>query len=569
MEKKNLLAQESFVDQVAAFHTLEDMIIYLVGYAKYMFDYVNNEKDQEMETVFSENMFNKRFIKELTAKSSLEEMESCLTEYCRQILEKAVNKKAKKLYQHLLSYPQEERYQMMNLPTPPKNLKPVPATNKGTLSTIFGDIRYTKYGLYIPSINKSVKNYAPIDDFLNIIQSVHYPKSILKKISKLITKMSYQDVADVLNDHNVAITKQSVWNLTREIIAPRIYDYEKEKTLDFLFEKNKEKEKRNISTLFIEWDGVWISLDNTKDIESKTGKKREMKLGKAYIGWAERYGGKDKKVYKTEGTRYVAGFQAPMVLKTMLHGKIDELFDYANVKQIIVNGDGANWIFQDYEDDARVTLQLDMFHIIQNVHRGLKDGKLKNKILKMIDKSQFLEVTEMLRKEIEDNCREQNAKKTKKLLEYLENNFSALKRYQNVTLVKLEDGLEARNLGTMEASVRQVIGRRMTVAAWSMEGARAMATILCLEHEGKLDEVLDIVLDRHYYIKHGDLDLSKFVEDYIKKNDDEMEKRGQEANQKIIAKGKYAKGIANLEINFKQILKKDNTAAKYVMKSLF
>lgn len=572
MERKNKLEEltllDAIIEQIITFHSLTDMIIYLIGYIEDLLIYAE-KGNKEMEVVFSDKMISKQLIKAVAKQEKLEDMETYLKEYCRLIIEKAINIKSKRLYEHYMSYSKEERCVMIGV-NPKEQRSVVPSNNKGTLATVFGAIRYTKYGVYVPTIRNSSRVFAPIDDFLNVISGLQYPKEVLKKIGHLVTKVSYQEAAEILNNSNIAITKQSVWNLTRDIIAPRVFDYEKEKTLDYLLgNKNKDTEKKQISTLFIEWDGVWLSLDNTKDESQKTGKKQEMKLGKAYIGWAEKYGAGENTVYRTEGTRYVAGFEAPETLRTMLNGKIDEVFDYANVKQIIVNGDGANWIFQDYDLDARVTLQLDMFHIVQKIHRCIKDNELKTKVLKLVDGNQFLEITELLRKEIEAKSKTEDVKKLKTILEYLENNFGALRRYQKVVFVKLENGLKARNLGTMEASVRQVIGRRMRVSAWSLEGARAMAAMLCLEHEGKLEEVLDKVLNRDYKMKYSEINLDKFIQEYREKEDKEMMKHGQEANKKIIARGKYAKALVNIDINFKELLKKNNTAAKYIPKSIF
>ena len=569
--------QEEVIEQLLAFQNLEDMILFLVGYMEALFDRGRGEK--AMDGIFPETMFNKAFLKELGRKESLEKMQDTLTEYCRQILERAVNKKAKKLYEEFMSYPIEKRHQMLGLEKGRCSAME-PADNSAPLATVFGPIRYVKYGVYIPTIRNSVKVYSPIEDFLNVLPSIQYPKPILKRIGRLVTKLSYQETAKTLENCNIQMTRQTVWNLTREIIAPRIYDYEKEKTLDYLLgNTDTEKEKKQISTLFIEWDGVWVSLDNTKDESQKKGHKKEMKLGKAYIGWTERYGTGDKKFYKTEGTRYVAGFEPPLVLRTMLQGKIDDVFDYANVKQIIIGGDGANWIFHDYDEDARVILQLDMFHIRQKINRSIKDKAQKKKIVKLLKEDKYSEITEMLREDIENRCRTDNVKKEKELLEYFDNNFGALRRYQKVVIVKLQEDdeeesaknpkLEARNLGTMEASVRQVIGRRMSMAAWSMEGARAMATMLCLEHEGRLEQVLDVVLDRQYKLKHRNINLEKFIQEYIEKEDKEMMKRGQEANKKIISRGKYQSAIANVEIGFEKLLREHNEAARYVLRSVF
>ena len=96
-----------------------------------------------------------------------------------------------------------------------------------------------------------------------------------------------------------------------------------------------------------------------------------------------------------------------------------------------------------------------------------------------------------------------------------------------------------------------------------------MATMLCLEHEGRLEDVLDIVLDRYYKMKHQNLDLEKFIQEYIEKEDKEMMKRGQEANRQIIARGKYQSAILNVEINFKKILQENSGVARYIPKTLF
>ncbi|MDO4765936.1 MAG: UPF0236 family protein [Eubacteriales bacterium] len=565
-QRKKFEVCEEVFDVLSSFQSMQDMIIYLVGYAEDIYNYVKIE-EKKMNMVFPERMFNKKILKQLEKEDSLEDMQNTLTEYCRQLLEKAINKKSKKLYEHFMEYSIAERHKMFGLQYKGKS-DLLPSNNETTLATVFGNIRYVRYGVYVPTRVNSARVFAPIDDYLNVIQNIQYPKPVLKRIGSLITKLSYRDTSKELEKYNITISKQNIWNLVRDVIAPRIYDYEKEKTIDFLL-GNQSGDKKKVSTLFIEWDGVWLSLDNTKDESQKTGKKREMKLGKAYIGWAERYGKGNNKSYKTVGTKYVAGFEAPTVLRTMLHGKIDEAFDYANVEQIIVGGDGAKWIFQDYDLDARVTLQLDMFHIKQRINRCIKNKEMKKKICRLIEEDKYLELIEMLRTNIESRIREEDVKKEKELLEYLDNNFSALKRYQKTRIVKVDSKMEARNLGTMEASVRQVLGRRMKMSAWSMEGARAMATMLCLEHEGKLEEVLDVVLDRQYKFKYSDVNLEKFVLEYLLKEDMEMMKKGQEANQKVIARGKYAKAIANVEIDFKSILKKNNTIARYIPKSLY
>lgn len=568
------MVEKKLFETLCSFYELEDMVLYLTGY---LWELLECAMGKENEKIFSDAMLSQRLIKEIARKEDLEEMEKYLKDYCRKILQKAMEKKGKEILKHWVSLSGAQRYDILeaigvNVDRKHAGRRGMNTFERqGTLATNFGDLIYKRYGAIVPTMNNSYRYYVPLDDYLNLIPGIHYPKNVLKKIGKDITKMSYRQTADSLKQIGISITQATVWNLVRDIIAPRIYDLEKKWTLSHLLEKDDEigTTKEIISTLFIEWDGVWLSLDNTKDKTQKSGKKKELKLGKAYIGWAKRYGKEDKSSYETVGTRYVAGFEAPEVLREMLNGKIHEAFEYADVKQIIVGGDGANWIFQDYEEDARVILQLDMFHIRQKINRSIKDKAQKKKIVKLLKEDKYLEITEMLREDIENRCRTDNVKKEKELLEYFDNNFGSLRRYQKVAYVKLkeEKNLEARNLGTMEASVRQVIGRRMTMSAWSMKGAKALATMLCLEHEGKLDKVLDIVLDRQYQIEYADICLPDFIKEYKEGKDKEQVLKGREANQKVVAKGRYAAAITNVDINLKKIIEMNN-AQKYLPKDI-
>ena len=149
--------EAAVVEQLVAFQSFEDMILFLSGYMIALFTY--DKKEKIMDGVFPETMFNKSFLKELSRKKSLEEMQDTLTEYCRQMLEKAVNKKSKKLYDHFMSYSIEERHQMIGMKKK-RNSAMLPANNKGRLATVFGTIRYVKYGVYIPSINHSIFFFA-------------------------------------------------------------------------------------------------------------------------------------------------------------------------------------------------------------------------------------------------------------------------------------------------------------------------------------------------------------------------------------------------------------------------
>lgn len=177
-----------------------------------------------------------------------------------------------------------------------------------------------------------------------------------------------------------------------------------------------------------------------------------------------------------------------------------------------------------------------------------------------------MEIIDLLENYIEVNNKVIDVKMEKKLLDYFINNFYALRRYQRVTYVKLKNNLEARNLGTIEASVRNVIGKRMKMSAWSMEGAKALATMLCLEHENRLDYVLNIALDRKFQLKYEDINLQNFFTKYVNEKNKQHEELGRQANIKILARGKNLPSIINSDINLHKIMMENPEIKKFFPK---
>ena len=88
---------------------------------------------------------------------------------------------------------------------------------------------------------------------------------------------------------------------------------------------------------------------------------------------------------------------------------------------------------------------------------------------------------------------EAEAEKVEELITYFGNNEDGLLPYQEQGFIIPEppEGLEYRNMGTMENHIWSIIARRMKHrhASWSIKGGNHLAKILAKKGSGKLSEV--------------------------------------------------------------------------------
>jgi hypothetical protein len=238
---------------------------------------------------------------------------------------------------------------------------------------------------------------------------------------------------------------------------------------------NELEGKKQVEILFEEKDGLFISIQGEKH-------KKEIKLAKVYEGWQHETVA--SKRYKTVNTLYFAGYHKPEEFDSIINSRIAQIYDMDYLKTKILNGDGAEWISKEVEEDASVQYQLDLFHIYQKAARKISNLDERKKIKKLIKDKKFSQLIDECKKLYEAERDEKEKEKLREVYIYYENNKDALVRYRDRENFNLETDQELKDLGTMEGSVHNVLATRMKGhgLSWSMTGADAMAKLLCLKH---------------------------------------------------------------------------------------
>ncbi len=546
--------------------------------------YLINLSEKELDMLMLDDI-DDGFIKELSDEESIDSLSDELLVYANELLEKTLDYKCEMFMRNVkelsrlkkkkfVKIKNENRFRRRdNTVIKRKEIARilVESTLKISIVSKLGEVKVRNLYIYITYTDFTKKKINYVKDILNKNgTNTKYSLEIIKKIGRLIPIMSYPKLAKLLNDDGIDITRQSIYNIVKNNITPKILEYEKQTTFNYMMGTNEGEPKKVVSTLFVEWDGLFIAIKGSDRRSSRRGlKKNELKLGKAYIGWTKRYGKGDNASYATKDALYVSGFETSEVLREMLNSKISEVFNYAKVDQIIVGGDGASWVFNDYDIDNRVICQLDMYHIISNINTNIKDKKLRSEIKKLVSKNKFVDIIDLLEKKMDETFSLKTKSDLRVTYTYFINNFSKLRRYKNVIFVELEQGLEARNLGTMETSIRRVLKDRMGGSAWSLEGARAMSTMLCLYHEGNLEKVLDIVFSDEFKIEHQDKNIEELVQEIKQAEYKQIRKDLKMARKKRDgSKSKYLKETKVADEVIKE-MKRSEKFRRFTSKDLF
>ena len=276
-----------------------------------------------------------------------------------------------------------------------------------------------------------------------------------------------------------------IWNVI-QALGEKVCEDEAE--LTEAYKKGRVKGKREVPVLFEEADGVYIKLQG-KGRKKEKQDKAEIKIGIAYDGW--RKTGSDR--YALENKVVVAGFSKANEFQAYREAAIAQEFDLDEVDQRILNADGASWIKK--VKDKSTCFQLDPFHRNKAVKEKIHEPAARDAVLGLIKEEEIEEVFRYLgiyRNSLSDETEIEDAED---LIRYYENNREGLVPYQpqNLKLPEPPEGLEYRNMGTMENHVWSVIAKRMKHGhrSWSRRGGNHLAKILAKKCSGKLYEVTE------------------------------------------------------------------------------
>lgn len=375
-----------------------------------------------------------------------------------------------------------------------------------TIKTKLGEISITRRR-YKTIQNGKVKWVYLLDELLEMNGFGLYSQGIVEMITREITKKSYRETAKTVSDDtDGTISYTAVRNIVLEL-GKKIKAIEEDKIR--LYEEGKIEGSKDAQYVFCEHDGIYIKKQKTKKNKGKKKfkvkhfnkrkckKKKngiELKIAVIHEGKEPRY----TNDYKLKNKIIVGTASNAKDLKKIEDTIIGTTYKEHKIKNIIINGDGADWTGNIVEG-AKEIFQLDMAHVQKKIYMSVNDEEYLKKMQEIVYTKQAKDIFSLIynyKVELEFDNKITELEKVKELESYLKNNEEGLLRYQYKLGYKeeqLEENKESLpSLGSEESHMFCVCRDRMKKnrTSWSLEGAEAMLKVIMNKMNGTINEVI-------------------------------------------------------------------------------
>jgi hypothetical protein len=282
-----------------------------------------------------------------------------------------------------------------------------------------------------------------------------------------------------------SISAMGVWNVIQSL-GKKVCKEEQE--LVRAHKKGKLYGEKETPVLFEEADGVYVKLQGN-DRKKSRQKKAEIKVAIAYDGWKKTGTGR----YELSDKVVVAGFSKAKGFHEYREAAIAEKYNLDETQIRLLNADGAAWIKK--VKDKSTYFQLDPFHKHKAIKENIVHKSAGENVRELLDLGKVEEMFDYLEMYRDSLAEDSDIEKAETLIQYFRNNREGLLPYQEqgIELPPSPEGLEYRNMGTMENHIWSVIARRMkhNHTCWSIRGGNHLSKILAKKCSGRLHEVTD------------------------------------------------------------------------------
>lgn len=355
-----------------------------------------------------------------------------------------------------------------------------------TVKTIYGEVVYSR-AIYEVKNEDGTKRYVYLlDEMLELKKIGLISTNLAEQLVSGITELSYRECAKKVSEMTgQSISAMGVWNVI-QALGEKVC--EEEQKLVQAHKKGKLCGEKEAPVLFEEADGVYVKLQGNDRKKSKQ-KKAEIKVAIAYDGWKKT--GKDR--YELSDKVVVAGFSKAKVFHEYREAAIAEKYNLDETQIRLLNADGAAWIKK--VKDKSTYFQLDPFHKHKAIKENIAHKSAGEKVRELLDAGKVDEMFEYLKMYRDSLTEDKEIEKAEILIQYFQNNREGLLPYQEqgIELPESPEGLEYRNMGTMENHIWSVITRRMkhNHTSWSIRGGNHLSKILAKKCSGRLFEVTE------------------------------------------------------------------------------
>jgi len=361
-----------------------------------------------------------------------------------------------------------------------------------TIKTLMGEVPVNRAMYKYFNDDGSTEYIYLLDEALGLDTVGLISPNLVEEMLEHVCEMSFREVSRVVSGFTgQRISHQGVWNVVQAVGEKQA---EVEERRVKAFKNNELTGSREVPVLFEEADGLWLSMQGKSREKTQKGKK-EIKVGIIYEGWRKRY--PLSKEYETVGKTVICGFMKAEEFKELRDATIAEKYNTDEIIYRVLNGDGASWIRSGHDMETDI-FQLDRYHLSRNMVRSVNDKRARRHIkgwLKLGEIDKALKKINELKHEY--GPKEDEVKKLAALEEYINSSKDGVVLYKDrvgVELPAAPEGIEYRNLGTMEKNV-DIFAKRMKGAkSWSEKGASNISKIIALKMgEGFKDKIAALV----------------------------------------------------------------------------
>ena len=316
----------------------------------------------------------------------------------------------------------------------PKDFQPT------TIKSRLGEIPIVRRRYKI-EVNGETQTIYLLDELLEINDFGLYSQGIVDMVAREITKKSYRETAKTISeDTDSTISYSAVRNIVLKL-GKKIKDLEKEKIK--LYQEGKIEGSKEAEYVFCEHDGIYIKKQKANKSKGKkkfkvkhykknnNKKKRngiELKIAVIHEGKEQRY----TNDYKLKNKIIVGTAAKASDLKQIEDAAIGTKYKEHKIKNVIINGDGADWTGSIVEG-AKEIFQLDMAHIQKKIYMAVSDEEYLKQMQEIVYTENAKEIFSLIynyKVELESDNNIAELEKVKELEEYLTNNKEAIIRYQ-------------------------------------------------------------------------------------------------------------------------------------------
>lgn len=376
-----------------------------------------------------------------------------------------------------------------------------------TIKTVIGDIQYSRR-VYLDNYaeDDSNKFVYLLDEDLGLKKIGDFTPGLSSKIIQLIPECSYRESARQMSDYTgSSISAMALWNVVQKV-GERGINYIDRQTE--LHQNGQGTGKLESKLLYEENDGIFLSMQGKDRAKNPYGK--EMKVGVGYSGVQYIPYGKGKIRRKLTDKVSYARIESAADFHRHKAGLISSVYNYDEIDQIIVNGDGAGWIFPSGEDCIKV---LDVFHRNKKVKECVKNKDIAKVIYKLLYKGKYDEMFECIEAYTNSLEDKNEIDGLKTLYKYYSENRKYLSKYSKrgieILPTRKPGEIHHARLGSMESNVFTLIGNRMKGrrACWSIKGANNLATIISLTRTTGVEILFDELPSKPVEIECEPMDL--------------------------------------------------------------